>query len=488
MDDYPLTEPATEPVAAPLVPIEPDPAAVEIPGPMWRRVVVLVWPVLLQQWLVLCVPLFDTYLAGSSSQLAGAAQTASQAAQTTAGYLLWFITCYTVFVSVGSTALVARLTGAGDRLGARHAANQGLLLAVVLGLVGSVLGLVGMPSLLTALQLHGDSLQFALDYLQPLFWLLVFQMVEQAGIACLVGAGDTRSGSWVLGVVAVVNIPLAWYLNRTFGFQGIALGTAISHTLGALAVVAVLVRGRAGLLLQARQLLPDAGLLWRILRVSIPAGADSMSVGVAQLWFLSIVNGLPDLAAQAAHGIALRWEALGYQSGAAFGTVAMTLVGQYLGARRPDLAARGAWTSFALGGGLMTLMGVVFYTLARPMFLLSCPYEHQRDIVEQGVPVLQLVAFAMPALAATTILTSSLRGAGDTRLPVLFTWFGFFVVRIPLAYALTQPQLDFGTWGVVPGGNLGLYGAWLAMCADLLVRGAFFVARFAGGRWQRVRV
>jgi putative MATE family efflux protein len=401
---------------------------------------------------------------------------------------MWFITCYTVFVNVGSTALVARLVGAGDRRAARHAANQGLLLAVLLGLAGTGLGLVGMPYLLEALQLRGESLAFAVAYLRPLILLLVCQMVEQGGIACLVGAGDTRTGSWILGAVAVVNMPLAWYFNRTFGFTGIALGTGVSHTLGALAVVAVLLRGRAGLRLGVDVLVPDGALLWRILRVSVPAGVDSMSLGVAQLWFLSIVNGLQDTAAAAAHGIALRWEALGYQSGAAFGTVAMALVGQYLGARQPALAARAGWTASGLGGGLMTLMGVVFCVLAPEMFRLSCPAPHQQPIIDAGVPVLRLVAVAMPALAGTTILTSALRGAGDTRLPVLFTWFGFFLVRIPLAYVLTRPQLDLGSWGTLTAGNLGLYGAWLAMCADLWVRGAFFLWRFASGRWQEVRV
>jgi putative MATE family efflux protein len=485
VDDQALTaEPAP---AGPVNPLEPTAPVFDRPGPMWRRVFLLVWPVLLQQWLVLCVPIFDTYLAGASSQLKGADQIASQAAQTTAGYLMWLITCYTVFVSVGSTALVARLVGAGDRRAARHAANQGLLLAVLLGLLGTALGLIGMPYLLEVLQLHGGSLAYAVAYLRPLILLLVFQMVEQAGIACLVGAGDTRTGSWILGGVAVVNMPLAWYFNQTFGFKGIALGTGVSHTLGALAVVAVLLRGRAGLRLRAELLLPDGRLLWRILRVSVPAGVDSMSLGVAQLWFLSVVNGLLDTAA-AAHGIALRWEALGYQSGAAFGTVAMTLVGQYLGARQPVLAARAGWTAFALGGGLMTFMGVVFWALAPEMFRLSCPHPEQQPIIGVGVPVLRLVAVAMPALAATVILSSALRGAGDTRVPVLFTWFGFFVIRIPLAYVLTGSELDLGNWGAVPGGNLGLYGAWLAMCADLLVRGTFFVWRFAGGRWQKVRV
>ncbi len=471
MDDHPLTD-------EPLDTVPSAPAVFDRHGPMWRRVAGLVWPVLLQQWLVLCVPLFDAYLAGTSDKLAGKDQIASQDAQTTANYLMWFISCYAVFVTVGSTALVARFVGAGDRPLAQRAANQSILLAILVGLLGTGLGFLGMRPLLETLGLQGEALELGLAYLRPLILLLVCQMVELAGIACLVGAGDTRTGSWVLGGVAVLNVPLAWWFNQRLGFTGIAWGTAVSQTLGALAVVAVLVRGRAGLRLRLPLLWPDAGLLVRILRVSVPAGADSMSVGVAQLWFLSIVNGLNDDYASAAHGIALRWEGLAYQSGAAFGTVAMALVGLYLGAGRPDRAARAAWTAFGLGGGLMSLMGLVFFLLAPAMFHLMCPYPSQQPIIDKGVPVLQLVAFAMPALSATTIFTSALRGAGDTRLPVVFTWFGFFVIRIPLAYWLSRPE----------GGNLGLYGVWLAMFADLWVRGAFFLARFVSGRWQRIRV
>ena len=125
----------------------------------------------------------------------------------------------------------------------------------------------------------------------------------------------------------------------------------------------------------------------------------------------------------------------------------------------------------------MTLMGVVFFVLAGPMFALFCPDAGQRPIVEAGVPVLRLVAFAMLPLASCIIFTSALRGAGDTRVPVLFTWFGFFAVRIPLAYLLTRPEY-----------GLGLRGAWLAMIADIVVRGALILWRFAGGSWRTIRV
>jgi putative MATE family efflux protein len=463
------------------------------PLPTWRLVLVLAAPTLLQQTLIFFVSLFDRLLAGRYQALDQAEQIASQAAQTTANYLAWCISSYSILVSVGATALVARFVGAGDRRGAIHATNQAVLLGILLGLLATLVGLAGVDVIVSALQLRGPAAGFTADYLKPMFALLVFQLIEQAGIASLVGAGDTRTGLWVLGGVALINVPLTalffagWGPVPRMGFTGIAVGTAIAHTLGGLAVLAVLVRGRAGLRLRLSLLKPNADLLRRLLRVSVPAGIDSLSVAGAQLWFLSIVNGLGDVAGSA-HGLALVWEASGFLLGAAFGTAAMALVGQNLGAGRPNRAARSGWTAYAMGAAVMCTMGAIFFTLAPSMLGLFCPKPEQAPIVEAGVPVLRLVAFTMPALAASIILTAALRGAGDVRVPVLFTWFGFFAVRIPLAYLLTRARLDLGPWGSLPGPNLGLFGAWLAMFADVWLRGLLIAWRFAGGRWQGMRV
>jgi Na+-driven multidrug efflux pump len=132
----------------------------------------------------------------------------------------------------------------------------------------------------------------------------------------------------------------------------------------------------------------------------------------------------------------------------------------------------------------MSFMGLIFFVLAEPMFRVFCPNPWQQPIVDAGVPVLRLVAFAMPPLASTIVFTCALRGAGDTRVPVLFTWVGFFAVRIPLAYLLTSPHVSLD-WLGMPS---RLFGAWLAMFADLLVRGVFFFHRFARGPWQSTRV
>jgi putative MATE family efflux protein len=474
----------TDDAPAPLL----DPAR-----PTWQRVLALAWPVLLQQLSLMAVGLYDQYLAGNNEPADPSLHVPYQAAQTTANYLAWFISSCSALVSVGATALVARFTGAGDRRGAVHTTNQAVLLAAVVGVAAAVVGLAFVGDVVRWMHMSGPAAEMAVGFLVPVLALVVFQMVEQAGLACLVGAGDTRPMLWVLGGVALVNMPLANFCFHGlgpipgFGFPGIAIGTALSHVLGCVAVLILLARGRAGLKLRARDLVPDAPLIRRLLRVSIPAAADTLSVCVCQLWFLAMVNRVGDVAA-AAHGIAIRWEALGYLSGYAFATAAAALVGQRLGAGRPDEAARGGWTAFGMGAAVMVVMGAVFYVLAPAMFRLFCPRPNQQPVIEAGVPVLRLVAFAMPAVACIIVFTGALRGAGATRLPMLLSWIGFLVIRLPLAYYLMFPATDFGPLGTVNGLGMGLYGAWLAMFADLIIRGALFLLWFAGGRWKRARV
>jgi putative MATE family efflux protein len=440
---------------------------------MWRLVVALALPALAHQYLIFVIQQYDQFLARTFSP-------AHQAALTTANYLYWLVSSYSVVVAAGATAVVGRFVGGQHWRMADRATGQSVLLAAGFGTLGVVAGFVGVNWLVAALRLSPDAAGIAAEYMRPLFAVLALQMIETGGIACLVGAGDTKTGLYVLAGVAAVNIPTAATLAfgvgpvPALGFVGIAWGTALSHAAGGAAVLVLLFRGRSGLKLRLADLVPDRGLMARLLRVSVPAAVDSLSVTACQFWFLSLVNRLGDEPA-AAHGIAIRWEGLGYLAGGAFGTAAISLVARNLGAGRPDLAAKSARTAITLGGGVMTVMAAVFFVLARPMCEVFSP--RNPGVVELGTQALRLIAFAMPALACVIIFTQALRGAGDTRVPVLFSWLGFLGVRIPLAYWLTDPSMGYG-----------LLGAWLAMFADIWVRGILFVIRFAGGKWKAIKV
>ena len=461
--------------------------------PPWRVVLILAWPVLVQQFLILSVGLYDQFLAGNNSPADPNKHIVYQAAQTTANYVAWSLYSLSALGAVGGTALVARFVGAGDRASAVRATNQSILVAVAFGVVFTPVAWALLPWGCGLLNPDPDAADSAVRFLQPIVLGMTFQFVAQAGIACLNGAGDTRTGPVVLSTVAVVNIPLAWGCFHGFGplpelgFFGIGLGTALSHGIGCLMVLAVLARGRYGLRLQVARLTPDPALIGRLLRISVPASIDSFSMCACQLWFLSLVTTLGEVAA-AAHGTAIRVEGLGYMTGQAFMIAAAALVGQNLGARKPQEAAHAAWVALGLGCLGMSLMGVFFYAFAPDLFRFFSPHEHQQPIIDAGVPILRLVAFAMPPLSAIIVLTGALRGAGDTRFPILLTWIGFLVIRLPLAYLLTRSVVDLGPLGRVYGWDLGLMGAWWAMFADLTIRGVLFLGRFVGGKWKTIKV
>lgn len=454
------------------------------------RVLSLTWPALILQFMHLFINLWDRFLAGRLLPVHPDYSVSIQAAQTTGQYFSWLISSYSVLVTVGSTALIARMVGARDFASAGKVVQHSFLVALFLGTLAGVFGILILPLMLPAIGLEGNAGVEAYHFLFFIFLFLPFQLIESAFISCLVGAGDTRTGLIVLGGVTLLNVPLSYFLatgsgwTGSMGFSGIALGTSLSHLAGCLVVSILLLRGKSNLNWEWR--LPmEMGLLKRILRISIPAGMDSLSIGIGQFIFLGIVNSLGEVAA-GAHGIALGWEAMGYLSGGAFGTAATALMGLNLGAEQPREASRCAWTAYILGAGFMSLMGALFFVFAEPMFLLFCPEPSQAEIVRAGAPVLRLIAFAMPFLASCIVMTAALRGAGDTRMPVVYTWIGFFLLRIPCALVFARNPVGEQQWlGMLA---MGLLGAWLSMFVDLLVRGILLLYRFKSGAWKKIEV
>jgi len=451
-----------------------------VPGDtIMRQVLWLAGPVVVEQGLLYLVLLSDAVLTGryfSEDHLA---------AVTVATYLLWFLGSLLTIVSVGATALVARLIGSKQREGARRITQQAILLALAFGSAVLMAGWWFAPQIVRGLRLEGYPADAAVLFLRIVLPVTPLLACTTVGVACLRGAGDTRTGMWVMLLVNAINIGLSWSLVGGFGpfprlgFPGIAVGTACAEGTGGLVVLLVLAGGRSGLGLSWGGLVPVWHDIRRILRISLPAAGESLSNNVCQLWFLGLINGLGAVAT-AAHGVAIRCESIAFLTITAFAVAASTLTGQYLGAGRPDLADRAARSAWALGTAVLVLLGVVLYTQAEPMFYVFLG-GHQPQVALQGVPVLRLVAFALPALATISVVGGALRGAGDTRWPWVTVLLGYLLVRIPLTYWLTTPRSEHGL-------GWGLYGAWVAMFADLSVRAVLMAGRFFQGGWRRAEV
>ena len=455
------------------------PPRVVVGTPIVGQVLVLAAPVLVEQILLYLVGVSDWVLAGhflGPNELAAA---------TVGTYLLWSLGSLMMIVSAGATALVARRVGEGDFHEAIRVGEQAMGLAWIVGSILGVAGWFATPAILRAMNLSGTSAAEATAYLRIILPITPLLASEIVGVASLRGAGDTRTGMYVVLVVNVVNIALSWSLVTGFaglprwGLRGIAIGTAAGEGLGGLIVLAALARGRSGLLLRRSGLWPRRDDVRRILRISLPAAGESATNTFCQLWFLGLINRL-GVTATAAHGVAIRCEAIAFLTVQAFAVASSTLTGQYLGAKRPDLAAKAARTAWGLGVGTLVVLGMVLFQAAPAMVSLFLG-ENSAEVAAMGVPVLKIVAFALPALATINVLTGALRGAGDNRWPWAIVIFGYLVVRLPLTYYLTLTPAEGGL-------GLGLAGAWYAMLADLSVRGALVAARFLQGGWRFIRV
>jgi putative MATE family efflux protein len=249
----------------------------------------------------------------------------------------------------------------------------------------------------------------------------------------------------------------------------------------------LLLRGRAGMQLQKQYFKIDLDLCWRILRIGIPGGADQLFLVACHVWFLSVISSLGTLAL-AAHSLGIRIESLAYLPGSAFHVAAATMTGQYLGAGDYHRARKSALTATLTGGTLMIGTGFLFYFGAEwltSIFLVDA----KQEVATVTIRLLQMVSISMPSLALMIILNGALRGAGDTRWPLLFTFVGLICIRIPLAYWLAKEQVEIPLLAIsFDGWGLGIIGAWYAMIVDVVVRSLMITARFWHGGWQNIRV
>ena len=453
-----------------------------------RPMLVLALPVLAEQTLNMLVGYTDWWLTGH--YLEGPAY---QAAMALMAYVLWLFPCLFSAVAIGATALVARFVGAGDGTLANRVTNQAVLAGVLAAIAATAVSWWLARPFIAAMQLQDDAARLALRYIRIMVPVLPCIMFEQVGIACLRGAGDTMSGLVAKVIVNTLNVAISfvlvvgWGPFPRLGWEGLALGTAVAHGVGGLIILGLLVRGRFGLRLRLRWMRLDPDLLRRLMRIGIPGGVDTLALLGCHLVFVSIINRLGTVAA-AAHGLGVTIESMAYLPGSAFQVAAATLAGQYLGSRDRRRAARSAWLSCLVGGGVMLAAGFAFYFGAEPLTAFFTG-DSQSETARTTVPLLRLVSITMPPLALTMILTGALRGAGDTRWPLAITFVGFLGIRIPLACLLAWQSVPIpGTGMAIVGLGWGVWGAWLAMVFDVFVRAVLVVARFLHGGWTRIKV
>jgi putative MATE family efflux protein len=382
-------------------------------------------------------------------------------------------------ISVGTAALVARFYGAQERAQADLATRQSMLLALTGALLTSLpLMAVGGP-LLEFMGAEPLVLPDALVYLNLILLATPLLFITMVIAAALRGAGDAKTPLVIMVLNIAINVLLDWLLIfgagpiPPMGVEGTAWATVISRAV-ALGVGLWLLRRTtlAGALRGSFR--PAWAWFARVLRIGWPAGLQGFLRSASSLAYFTLIGRTADgTAGIAALTVGIQSESLAFVPGMAFGMTATALVGQNLGAGRPDRARRSGWLSALQGLLVMSVLGLLFFLLAEPFARL---FTREPDVVELAALYLMVNAPSEPFLGLAMILTGALNGAGETRIPAVLTFVTLWLCRIPL------------TWYLGISRDMGALGGWISMSATTILGGLLTAAAFHWGKWGSRRV
>lgn len=442
-----------------------------------REVLRQAWPVVLQNVLHTLMFYVDTYMV---SRLGPEAM----AAMGVVGPVAHTITSVLSALSIGTIAIVARAWGEGDRARQEREAAASLAVGVVLGAPLALLGYVALPEIARLFPVPDapSVLGMARGFLRYQGASLVFFCVYISATGVLRAAGRTAFAMVATLAANGLNVFLNWvfiYGNLgapRMGVAGSALATASALAFECVVVLGYLWSPRSPIrltLASFRRVTRES--LGRLVRVSVPAAIEPVILQSGFLVYNRVITEL-GVVAMAAHRAAITVESLTFMPGWGFAVAGSAVVGQFLGARRPDKAEAGFRESARISTYLMSTIGVVFLFAAVPLVRLFLRGPEAEPAVGAAALCLAISAFEQPFLALSMALGGALRGAGDTRSPVLVAVVGVWAVRVPLAWLLAFPA------------GLGIVGIWMTMIADWAARTAIFTLLFRRGRWKSIKL
>ncbi|HUV30456.1 MAG TPA: MATE family efflux transporter [Acidobacteriota bacterium] len=442
-----------------------------VSGSIIGTVVSLAVPVVLGMFLEFALSVTDFYWVGRLGPVAQDAVTSSMV-------VIWTVFATSSIISIGITALVSRHVGAGDLDRASFYTRQGLILAALIYGAVTVVGYYCTPFVLAFMETGEQTFIMAVPYLRIFFLSTLFLGFAQTSYATFRAAGDTITPT-VVGCIAVaLNMVLDPLLIfglgplPALGVPGASLATAISMACAASLILWRLFGGKSGFRVDGiLRTSPHPASLFKIARIGLPIASQHIVFGMVYWFLIRVVHRFGEHAG-AAMGIGNRMESLSYLTCYGLSVAASTMVGQNLGAKNPDRAARCAWGASGLALGITLIITIVFVTLPRS---IAAVFTDDPEVLKIAADYLIILGISQSAMAIEIVLEGAFSGAGDT-IPPMVVMVPGAVARIPLAYYLA---FNLG-WGI--------NGVWWTLTITSVVKALVFAYWFKLGRWKGKKI
>ena len=377
-------------------------------------------------------------------------------------------------ISAGTTALVARAWGAKNYVEAANVTRVSLWMSNAVGLVLMIPCLIFSYEIASVFGLSQAPTRLAADYI---WWLSFFNLVFSINLiisAALRAVGDVKTPLWVGTITNLINVLLLYFLvggNWLFpelGVVGAAIASGVSFTVGTLILI-YLYYGNKVVLPVAQVQSITKGRLRQLVHIGYPAGLEQFvfQVGfVAFLWLIAFYGTAP----YAAYGIGVQVLSFSFVIGFGFSIAGATLVGQHLGAGDNQGASKVGWRALWLSMFSMVLFGIAIAAYAEEIarYLIA---DH--EVVRLTVVFIYIMALVQPLMAVEFTLGGCLRGAGDTRFPLIATMVGLCGIRVGLAGVFVFLQFSV-EW------------IYAALIGDYIVKAVMLLYRFHGSKWQQI--
>jgi putative MATE family efflux protein len=439
--------------------------------PVRKAVFSLAWPTILAGMLENIATTVDLIMIGRL----GPAEVASVGL---CGMIYWVLSGLAIGLSVSAMAIVARSVGGGKQEQAGLALGQTLTLAIGTSAAVAAVTIVLAPAIFRLFGVAPEVSVLSVGYLRIICIGMVFFSVMVISSGALRGAGDMRTPMFVGLVANIIHIVLNYLLIfgklglPALGVRGAAIGTLVSFGAGSAVYMALFFGNRLAIRLTRRDFGWDSQRALQVIRLGIPAAAEQIFIQVGLLIYVKFTVEFGTLALSG-YQVGMRVLSLSFIFDFGFSTAAAALIGQNLGAEKQREAKQAGWICMWWAILSMSAIGLLYLLFSRQ---LAAIFVDDPEVIELGALFIRIVAFCQAGMAIHFTLTGALRGAGDTRWPLLITSLGMYGFRIPAAWVITR---FFG---------MGLFATWNLLFVDYVIRVTCILLRYARGRWLETRL
>ena len=441
-------------------------------GPIIKSLLTLAVPIILANILQTAYQLTDTFWVGRLGAEAVAAISLSFP-------IIFLLVSLGGGLAMAGAILVAQYKGKNDQRMTNHVSTQTMLMMFFVSIFLSVFGYFLAPMIMRLMGAEGTVFTDAVSYLRVLFMGLFFLFSFFIYQSLMRGIGNVKVPFYLVLSTVTLNLfldplfILGFGIIPPMGVTGAAIATIFTQGLAGAIGLGMLFSGKYGIQIKIKELKPDYKLIKKIFELGFPASVEQSgrALGLTFMAFLVASFGTVSIAA---FGIGIRILSFVIIPALGFAVATSTLVGQNIGANKMERAEKVVKVSLVLGFVALTLAGLIFFLLAKPIAAFFIPGD--LAVVQVTTLFIKLQAFTFGFIGIQMVLNGAFRGAGNTVISMVLSLISLWLLRVPLAYFLSYYT------------SLAEKGLWWAFPIANVVGAMLTVAWFAKGTWKKKRL